>query len=243
MRDQPEIPGLSLAALHVLREDQPSESELAAAYWRFARKTQHYPSGLIVSRWLLAGLVMGLGLAFGAEAAVKRFDQPLPAEQPAPLVVPHAAQKLAPLSVPQPRPASSPESPAQPPTPPSEPKGTRAASSAQPKLSPLETDERPPADSAVWTKAAQGLRDNDLAATQSALSTLEQAGSESDREAARLIRAQLMLHQGNTSGAQALLRDLAKNAQSSQVRAKARSLLTPGSTKSNSALNVAPSGP
>jgi hypothetical protein len=94
----------------------------------------------------------------------------------------------------------------------------------------------------VWAKAAQGLRNDDFAATQAALATLEQAGSASDREAARLIRAQLMLHQGNASGARALLQDLANNAQSAQVRAKARSLLAQSAAASNSALNPAPSG-
>jgi hypothetical protein len=83
------------------------------------------------------------------------------------------------------------------------------------------------------------LRNNDFDETQSALATLEHTGSAADREAARLIRAQLMLHQGDTSGARALLHDLASSAQSVAVRAKALSLL---SAQANSALNVAPSG-
>jgi thioredoxin-like negative regulator of GroEL len=100
-------------------------------------------------------------------------------------------------------------------------------------------DDHAPADRALWAKAAEGLRNNDFNETQSALATLEHAGSAADREAARLIRAQLMLHQGNTSGARALLQDLADHAQSEAVRAKARNLLA---APSNSALNTVPSG-
>jgi hypothetical protein len=242
MHDQRDFPELSAAALRVLREDQPSVRELAAAYQRFARKPQRRSAGLLVSRWLLAGLVMGLGVAFGAQAVVRRLQPTSVAERPEPVAAPSAARKAAVRSAPVPSPQDTPELPAQPLAPPSELKPPRAASFASPKAVTVGVDERPPADSAVWAKAAEGLRNNDFAETQSALATLENASSATDREAARLIRAQLMLHQGDASGARTLLHDLASNAQSAQVRSKARSLLGQSSVKSNSALNVAPSG-
>ena len=241
MRDQPDLPGLSLLSLRVLREDQPSQQELTVAYRRYARKPQSRSPRLLVSRWLVAGLVMGLGIAFGAEAVVQRVYAPQAATvPPPPLVVPRAAHNVVQLDALPRRERATPEPVPEPavsasPTP-------HAPSSANSKPSSLGVVERPTADSAIWAKAAQGLRNNDFAQTELALATLEHAGSTADREAARLIRAQLLMHQGDASGARALLRDLADAAQSAQVRAKARSLLARTSAKSNSALNVAPSG-
>lgn len=242
MRDQPDLPGLSAAAVRVLRDDQPSDGELSAAYQRFLRKPKRHSPGLLVSRWVIAGLAMGLGVAFGAEAVVQRLYPSAPTERSAPPTAPSAARNAAALRAPQPSRLDAPESSAAPLASPSELKPPRALGSSSPKAATLGSDERPPADSAVWAKAAQGLRNNDFAETQSALATLEHAGSATDREAARLIRAQLMLHQGDANGARALLQELANNAQSAQVRAKARSLLGQSSAKPNSALNVAPSG-
>src|SRR4051812_27628790 len=69
MCGQPEVPGLSASVLRALREDQPSPHELTAAYQRFERRAPRRATALVVvSRWLAAGLAMGLGIAFGAEA-------------------------------------------------------------------------------------------------------------------------------------------------------------------------------
>ena len=240
MHPQPDLPTLSSAALRALREDQPSDRELATAYARFTRPARRRSPGLIVSRWLIAGLVAGLGVAFGSEAIVQYLQPALPAPPAAPVATARAARKRTPRSAPLPTQPEAPEAPAaEPLLPLPELKAPRATSSVGPKASSVALDDRPPADSAVWAKAAEGLRTNDIAETQSALATLEEAASAADREAARLIRAQLMLHQGNTSGARALLLDLANHAQSAAVRTKARSLLA---AKSNSVLSVPPSG-
>jgi len=117
-----------------------------------------------------------------------------------------------------------------------------AAGSVVPRRPALDQSASPPGESAAWTKAAEGLRTHDVAQTESALATLEQASNPADREAARLIRAQLMLHQGDVRGAHALLQDLTNSARSSLVRAKARRLLVRIAAPSNSPLNDAPSG-
>jgi len=217
-----------------LREDQPSPHELAAAYQRFERRPQRRAPALVVSRWLIAGLAMGLGIAFGAEAVEQRVHPPVTAVTPS-ARTPSGVANPARNRVPAPPPASAPI--IEPP-----PAVVEEKRPLTPRFPAVKQSEPLPADSAVWAKAAQGLRNNDVAQTESALATLEQAGTLADREAARLIRAQLLLHQGDTSGARALLQDLASNAQSSLVRAKARRLLTQNSTPSNSPLNVAPSG-
>jgi hypothetical protein len=249
MRDRADTPALSSAAIRLLREDQPSDRELAAAYRRFAQKPQRGRPRFLVSRWLIAGLAMGLGVAFGAESVVERLHPTPPARSTPPLVVPHVKRKATPRtsSLPSredtlepavdPMPASS---QAQPP-PVANPANARSRAPDVHEHAP-DVDEHPAANSSLWAKAAQGLRDDDFAGTEAALGKLEQAGSETDREAARLIRAQLLLHQGNASGARALLQDLASNAQSAQVRAKARGLLSESALKSNSPLNGVPSG-
>jgi hypothetical protein len=241
MRPHSDLPGLSNAALRLLREDQPSDLEIARAYQRFTRPTRRSSRGLLlVSRWMIAGLVMGLGIAFGSEAVV-RWAQPEPHAQPgaAPVVVP-TVRKAAAVRAPLPSSQSAPEVATQglpAPVAGFEP-APRPTSTASVKTPLVDPNDRGRADSAVWAKAAEGLRNNDFGKTQSALATLEHAGSAADREAARLIRAQLLLHQGNISDARALLQDLAEHAQSEAVRAKARSLLA----ESNSALNVTPNG-
>jgi len=242
MRDQPDLP-LSPRALRVLREDQPSERELQSAYQRFMRKPQRRSPSLLVSGWVFAGLVLGLGVAFGAEAVVQRMNPPLPLAPPnTPLSAPRSAHVKLPYRAPSADQTTASELSPELPTSPQQPPLARPPSSVNPKALASDSGEPAPANSEVWAKAAEGLRHNDVAETEAALAKVEHSGSTTDREAARLIRAQLMLHQGDSNGARALLRDLADNAQSEPVRAKARSLLGQSSAKSNSALNAAPSG-
>jgi hypothetical protein len=71
---------------------------------------------------------------------------------------------------------------------------------------------------------------------------LESSGSDSDREAARLVRAQLMLHQGDSSTALPLLKELATSAKSLLVRAKARAVFDQASSKTISPLSAGRDG-
>jgi cytoskeletal protein RodZ len=240
VESDPESRALSRAALHALREDQPTVHELRAAYTRFTGTRERRSPRLLVSRWLIAGVVMGLGIAFGAEAVVQQLSPAEPAVPSAPAALQRSAPKAAPLPAVQPSSAGTVEPAVEPPPSTSDLKPVRAPSFGSAKAPAVNADDAP-ADSAVWAKAAEGLRNNDSAETQSALATLEHAGSSTDREAARLVRAQLMLHQGDKNGARALLQDLANNAQAAQVRAKARSLLLQNAN-ANSPLNVTPSG-
>lgn len=240
MRIESDSPALSDAALRLLREDQPSDAEISRAYQRFTRPARRRPLWPLVSRWVIAGLAMGLGVAFGSEGIV-RLTRPASSAQPiAERAAVRAARKAAPVRAPLPNPQSDAEAAAPaPPVPLAELKPAPRTNTVGPKSIAVDVDEHAPADRAAWAKAAEGLRNNDSSETQSALAALEHAGSAADREAARLIRAQLMLHQGDARGARALLQDLADHAQSAAVRAKAHSLL---STQANSALNTAPSG-
>lgn len=75
-----------------------------------------------------------------------------------------------------------------------------------------------------WRRAAQGLKQRDFESTNDALLKLSQQGTEAEREAARMVRAQLLLNQGQTAEARQLLEGL-RGASSPSIRGKARALL------------------
>jgi len=238
MRGQPDLPGLSTDVLRLLREDEPSQRELRRAYLRFLRRPQPRSHALLVSRWLIAGLAVGLSVAFGAEAIEQRMHERSLATLPP--AVASARPRVAQRREPARRPADTPSvAPAAPDVAPKNPASAGPVSARAPVPSHSATAA---AESAAWAKAAAGLRNHDVAQTESALAVLEQANSVADREAARLVRAQLMLHQGDVSGARALLRELSSHAQSSLVRAKARHLLEQDLSEPNSPLGLNPSG-
>ena len=233
MHDDPSSSVLSAAARRVLREDQPSRYQLDAAYLRFSGRQQRRSRHVLVARWLVAGLAMGLGAAFAAEAAAPKVLPPLHTPEP-----PHSS-----LSEPRRRAAAATASPA----------AASPSASAIPQIAvptsapatravPADDPVQGAANGAAWARAAHGLRNHDVTETEAALALLEDGGSNSDREAARLIRAQLMLHQGDARGARAVLIDLASHAQSPVLRSKARSLLEQAAPKTNSPLSAGPSG-
>jgi len=238
MHREPEPPGLSAAVLRALRADQPSQRELTIAYQRFARRPPRRAPTLVVSRWLLAGLAMGLGIAFGAEAIVQQIPKTARETRPAPppSTLTNTVQNR--WTAPLPLRALS----ADPPPVVVEEKRPVPPRAVTPHAPAINESDPLPTDSAAWTKAAQGLRNKDRGQTEAALATLEHSGSLADREAARLIRAQLTLHQGDAISARALLQELANSAQSPLVRAKARRLLAQSANPPNLPLNVAPSG-
>lgn len=83
----------------------------------------------------------------------------------------------------------------------------------------------PPYADDAWQRAAQSLRNKDFSAADTALAEIEARGRPSERDAARLARAELMLASGRQAMAVPHLRDLAEHAKSSVVRGRARELL------------------
>lgn len=225
---------LPAAVLETWREDVPLPSELRRAYTKFAwrRREQRPPR---VGRWALALVISGAGFAFAAVGAQRvravLLPEP-PAEAPA-----HSAAPSGKTAQRATRTATSrlPPEPAP------------AAPSAGAPLSPIALDELPlepvrehnaPARAtpsereSPWQRAAKGLRERDLSATEAALSELEARSSPADRETARLIRAQLLLTLGRTTEARWLLEALAAEASSPSVRSKATSLLANSTSRS-----------
>jgi len=238
MHEDPDLPVFSEAALRLLREQEPTDRAIDSAYRRFAVPRRPRFQRLTVARWAIAGLVFGLGVAFAADAIVHR--QP-PRATPAPSApLPSApaqhktrgiAGSLSTQAAPSPLPPASDDTP-------------QRVIASPPSSPPIAESQHEPgsANRAAWARAAEGLRNQDDAETRAALSVLEQTGSDSDREAARLVRAQLLLQQRDFSGARALLQDLATTARSAPVRAKARALLNQMPTHANSPLAPAASG-
>jgi hypothetical protein len=235
-----ERPVFSPAALRALREDAPTERELDSAYSRFAVRKRRRSPRLLVARWAMAGLALGFGVAFAADAVVQRAQskaRAAPAASAVTLPVPRktATRVEAPSTVESAEPSAEP-SPAM-----AEAKRARVASSPAPS-GPSAPNDPESGNAAAWSRAAEGLRNNDAAETKSALSALENSGRDSDREAARLVRAQLMLHQGDSAGALTVLNELMSSAKSPLVRSKARALIKQASANTISPLNAAGSG-
>jgi hypothetical protein len=233
-------PVFSPAALRALRADVPTERELDSAYSRFARRKRRHSPRLLVARWAVAGLALGFGVAFAADAVVQRTQTKVLAAPSASTVAPPIPRKIAPSAA-VPSAVESAEPSAEPPPAIAEAKRTRVSSSPAPSGT-SEPSDPEAANAAAWSRAAEGLRNSDAAETKSALSALENSGRDSDREAARLVRAQLMLHQGDSVGALTVLHELMSNAKSPLVRSKARALINQASPSTNSPLSSAGSG-
>ncbi|HKY38331.1 MAG TPA: hypothetical protein VJN18_20450 [Polyangiaceae bacterium] len=221
-RAEPQLPP---AVVRAFRDDQPLASELDRAYVKFLRRRRGRvgSSPLVVARWLIAGMALGIGVVYAAtdgpwRALGRRSSAPTP-----PAAQSTARRVSSPAS-------SSPRSVASIfPIAPSRAGSTGAASvaSAPGSAAPAKTR-------AQWQRAARGLREQDFESADAALDELEAQGDAAEREAARLVRAQLLLSQGRRGEALPLLRALQATAESGSVRSKASELLAASKEGSSS---------
>ena len=209
------------------RAGKPSAGELRRGYSRYLRRRAPQRKGFGIARWVLAGLVLGAGLAQAASVTPwqRWFGQnqlvlppaPLPDAAPAPQRQP-APSRVAKTEVTPPQ--SSAPVVVSPPTaamPASAAAAARAASAAAPSAASFRVQEQ-------WRLAAEGLRSGDFNGAHQALLELERTTSGGERDAARLARAQLLSSHGRGAEALVLSRDLEAYASSSSVRDKARDL-------------------
>ena len=221
--DEKPFPGLLVEAW---RTDTASSAELVVGYRRFLRERAKRRLAPRVAAWLFAGAVLGVGLAQAASALPLRWFH----SQPSSVVQPPVARATAPRA----RAAAS------------VPTASLAPSATQPEPSattPIQLGRRPlPVASAFdaapsvptatpnlreqWQQVAIALRSNDFARAESALLELERSASGSERDAARLSRAQLLSSHGHYAQALELAMQLAASAQSDLVRDQARELQT-----------------
>ena len=206
---------LPTAYVQAWHADAPTELEAQRDYLRFLQKRprRSRPHALQILGWMGAGMLFGMGSLFAATAAPWRLldFSWSKAEQRVERVVPRAPTPPAPRVAP---PAA--ESPALPLAPPAQ------ALSAEPTAS--EHAAGAGAAKESWRRAAQGLRKRDFESTNDALIKLSQQGTVAEREAALMVRAQLLLNQGQTAEARQLLEGL-RGASSPSIRGKAQMLL------------------
>jgi hypothetical protein len=245
----PSKQALSRALVEAWRADVPSPAELRRGYGRFTRKPRASQGLVRLASGLALGLLLGVGLAQAASVAHTRWvaaqevavratakravparaahgttplvpQPPLPATSEAPAVSVTPAPSVAPTSI---TPAVGPTSVA-----PATSGPGRSAANALDGTSKLASSSRSSAPyvQQQWQQAAAALRANDFAQAQSALLEVERSVGGSERDAARLARAQLLASHDRTAEAILLLSDLSVHAQSSVVRDQSAGLLT-----------------
>ncbi|MES1184329.1 MAG: hypothetical protein ABUL60_10965 [Myxococcales bacterium] len=260
----PSKQALSRALVEAWRADVPSPSELRRGYGRFTRKPRASQGLVRLASGLALGLLLGVGLAQAASAAHTRWvaAQEVAVRATAKKAVPaRAAHGGTPLVPQPPLPATS-ESPVVSVTPtpsvahtsvtsavgpttvaPATSGPGRSATSALDGTSRLTARSHPSAPyvEQQWQQAAAALRANDFAQAQSALLEVERNGGGSERDAARLARAQLLASHDRTAEAIVLLSDLSVHAQSSVVRDQSAGLLSRLRQKENQHRSTEPS--
>jgi hypothetical protein len=211
-----EKPSLPRPLVDAWQSDVPSPAELRRGYARYMRQGPKRAAPAL-ARWIIAGLVLGVGLAQAATRAPKHW---LGSHEPVALAA---------------KPAHSPAKPprrAEPATttPSSEPATSAPGEQAPivpravPAALPSVTQAERVAVQAQWQRAAAAMRAKDVAGAQSALLDVELHTTGAERDAARIARAQLLASSGRRAEALSLATELAAIATSSAVRDKAREL-------------------
>jgi len=234
-RSDSELVRVHPALVHAHRADRAAPADIQRAYLRFTWARRKAPPRPVL-RWLFAGMAIGLGVASAAtviQQPSKRSSSPsqlVEAAGPAKAkarasgraAAKHASEEA--KALPEPLPVAS-------------AKASEAAA-AQPAASTSSVPwphSAPPssalpsmasaASSSEWQRAAAALRGGDLSAAEAALSKLSQSESPSDRQAAELARAQLLVERGRVAEAIPTLQRLAREGGSTIIRSQAASLL------------------
>jgi len=211
----PEDSALPAAIVQAWRDDQASEGDVRRAYLRFLRRRPARGRVPVfqIAGWMLAGMLLGMSGVYAATARPFKglwFSSTLLADRPEPPPE-RAFRRAAPSLAPQPsgEPAAAPSA-----RPGSAERAAAAPSRGLPTPAPTEN----------WQRAARGLRERDFDTVSDALAELEASGGPAERDAAQLVRAQLLLSQGRDDEARSLLGNLQNGAHSANVRQKAREL-------------------
>ena len=217
--EQSHFPRSVVEAWHAAK---PSERELQQSYSRFLRRRAPRRPALTFIRWLLAGALLGAGLAQAATSSPWRVWSATEVVRAAPSHGPLRAPARALSLAPQPSLPTLPEPEARLVSPTAAPPAPAKVVSSPPLA---------PAASAAsfhiqeqWRMAAEGLRNGNALQAERALLDLEQTARGGEREAAQLARAQLLSRSGRSGEARGLARALEESASSVVVRDKAREL-------------------
>jgi len=203
------------------RADRASPGELSRGYQRFLKRkaASARVSKRMLTGWIAAGLVLGIGLAEAA-SLVPRFSS-RGADRPSVADRPHDATRLRARQAAPSTEASLPSAlaPAS-----AGPVAVSVASTGAPRASSASAPLPAARVQARWQAAAAALRADDFAAAERALLDIELSTSGNQRDAARLARAQLLSSHGRAGDAAPILEDLLEHTSSELVRNQARSL-------------------
>jgi hypothetical protein len=233
--DHDDEPPRAASVWALLQRDEPDPRAIQSAYLRFTARDRAHVSAFTLLRWLVAGFVLGWGVAFAATgdplfgAGLRRTAQappPVATVVPRPTSTARARQHapVEPSALPPLDSAAPPLDSAAPPleSAAQERKGSTpppAASLPAPVLAELQ------AADPKWQRAAAALKLHDYATAETALREIERAGTPGDRDAASLALAQVLLTRGRGVEARARLERLSVHASVPLVREKARALL------------------
>ncbi|HTQ06494.1 MAG TPA: hypothetical protein VMI54_21690 [Polyangiaceae bacterium] len=255
--EDPGEPPLPRAYWDALRGDEPEPGEVERAYGRFvAASRPASPPRLMLARFLLGGFAAGWGVVYAATGDPWFGAR----ERMAPREAPSSSAGVAPAS---PRPArrgaraepsavavessvpavesSDAVDTAAPP--PAAPEGPAASSARRDTGFVVPVPSGSAAGSRAdpsWQRAAVALRGHDYPAAEAALTDLETRGSASDRDAASLALAEVLLAEGRSDAARTRLERLSAGAQTPLTRDKARALLASSSSSVNRSPGPAP---
>jgi hypothetical protein len=211
---QPETPAISPALVAAWHRSLRTQAQAERAYDAFLKRRspprRARARARDVAAWLCAGMLLGMGSLYAATSAYQRWQGPAQAlEVPTPS---ERGQTVTGQRAPRPLP-SAPGSAETAPAP-VDSRSSRLVSGAPPE----------PAKES-WQSAARGLRDGDFEAADEALLKLTAQGTPAERDAAKLVRGQVLLRQGRRSEARALLAQLSAGGVSTVTKQRATQLL------------------
>lgn len=196
------------------RAAEPDDATVDRAYLRFLqrRPARARPQAWQIAGWVTVGMLLGMGSLYAATAKPWRGlggDAAAPANED--VSVPRKTPNATPR--PEPAPVAAPAFPS-----------SSAGAFGEPRDGTAPRPEPSVATRESWRRAAQSLRERDFATAGEALRRLSEQGTKAERESAQLVRAQLLLSQGQRAEAFELASALATSAETTSIRRKASEL-------------------
>lgn len=197
------------------RTAEPDDATVDRAYLRFLRHRRPLRArqpGWHIAGWVAVGMLLGMSSLYAATAKPWRklggsAQAPARTHADAPEKSARVTPRLAAVPVAAPVvPSSSP------------------GATGEPRDNGTPHPDPAAATRESWQRAAQSMRERDFATAGEALRRLSEQGTEAERESARLVRAQLLLSQGQRAEAFELASALAMSAKTASIRHKASEL-------------------
>ena len=223
------------ALIDAHRADRAAPIDIQRAYLRFSWARRKASPRLPVLRWLASGMAIGLGVASAAtliqQQNTRSTNQSELIEAAAPARAKGRGRAVGNQAIQEPRTlAESSLATTQAPEAAAAARAPNAPSVALPRSAASSgvaagTRSASTTSASEWQRAAAALQSGNLSAAEAALTKLAQSDDPSDRQAAELARAQLLVDRGRVAEATPTLQRLAREGGSAVIRSQAASLL------------------